>query len=124
MTRGRNRLRPSERKVVFTAFVLSALFFLASAGGCGSGEDEEHLGKQSQALDAASSDGGCRDVTLQASRSRHEHGHERRREHGRGHGHDDCQGDDERELSPPMRVAIPSESPSRGRRTTARTVSL
>ena len=54
MTRGRNRLRPSERKVVITAFVLSALFLLASAGGCGSGEDEEHLGKQSQALDAAS----------------------------------------------------------------------
>ena len=110
MTRGRNRLRPGERNVVFTAFALSALFVLASAGGCGSGEDdEERLGRQSQALDAATSDGGCREVTLQASRDRHEHRREHGHGRGHGHGHDDCQGDDERELSPPMRVAIPSE---------------
>jgi YD repeat-containing protein len=67
---------------------------LASAGGCGSGEaDDEHLGKQSQALDGAASDGGCREVTLQASRTPN------------GGGHDE----DERELSPPMRIAIPSD---------------
>lgn len=66
---------------------------IASASGCGSAEDEEHLGKQSQALDAASSDGGCREVTLQASRTQSGGGHP----------------EDERELSPAMRVAVPSE---------------
>ena len=71
-----------ERKVVFASVAVVTMFVLSSAGGCSSGEDDEHLGKQSQALEAAARDGGCREVTLEASRSRREDD-ERGGEHGR-----------------------------------------
>jgi len=81
-----------ERKVVFAWIAFVTLAALSSAGGCGSREEDEHLGKTSQALDGAIGDGGCREVTLQASRAQ-----------GGEHS------EDERELSPSLRFAVPSE---------------
>jgi RHS repeat-associated protein len=47
-----------ERKFLLSSMAVASIFVLSSAGGCGSREDEERLGKSAQALGDDGGDGG------------------------------------------------------------------
>ncbi len=55
-----------ERKFVLSSMAVASIFVLSSAGGCGSGEDDEHLGKSAQALGGDGGDGGSISTQLPA----------------------------------------------------------